>query len=155
MGWLPDDPEDAFWFAIAPLTTIPTAVYSMAAMTTGDWRYGKPDWRANVRNAAIWSTWGATAYGWNLMMSPHNAQYLSGTNAMKNALHLAAIPSVVLPALAVGSAAGWVATAEHHGAVTPGVASGIGMPMSLELYSGGTADNPAGWDLRQWWSDLF
>ena len=37
---------------------------------------------------------------------------------------------VTLPVLATGAALGWAATAEHHGAVTPGVASGFGMPLS-------------------------
>ncbi len=37
---------------------------------------------------------------------------------------------VTLPLLAMASTAGWIATAEHHGAVTPGVASGFGMPIT-------------------------
>ena len=58
--------------------------------------------------------------------------------------------SLALPLVATGAAVGWAATAEHHGAVTPGVASGIGMPMTPDLYSEGTSSNPAGWDLSSW-----
>ncbi len=43
--------------------------------------------------------------------------------------------SVTLPLLAVASAGGWIATAEHHGAVTPGVASGFGVPISDQTQS--------------------
>ncbi len=52
------------------------------------------------------------------------------------------------------AATGWVATADQHGAVTPGVASGIGMPMTPDLYSQGTPSNPAGWDIAEWWANL-
>ncbi len=48
---------------------------------------------------------------------------------------------VTLPVLATGAALGWAATAEHHGAVTPGVASGFGMPMT----NPGAAHSPAPW----------
>ncbi len=42
---------------------------------------------------------------------------------------------VTLPVLATASAAGWIATAEHHGAVAPGVASGFGVPISDQTQS--------------------
>ncbi len=54
-----------------------------------------------------------------------------------------------LPVLAVGSAAGWIATAEQHGAVTPGVASGFGMPIT----NPGAAHSPAPY--RQGLRDMF
>ncbi len=63
--------------------------------------------------------------------------------------------SVTLPVLAMASAAGWIATAEHHGAVTPGVASGFGMPMAPT--TGGSLDNPLGLtseSLSQWASNM-
>ncbi len=65
---------------------------------------------------------------------------------------LFSLPTAVL----VGSAAataGWIATAEHHGAVTPGVASGFGMPITPELYSRGTSSDPLG--IRRDLRDMF
>ncbi len=64
--------------------------------------------------------------------------------------------AVPVAALAVGSAAGWIATADVHGAVAPGVASGIGMPMTPELYSS-TASDPTGYrrGLLEWWHSLW
>ncbi len=49
---------------------------------------------------------------------------------------------VTLPlSIAVAATSGWIASAEHHGAVTPGVASGFGMPMT----NPGAAHSPAPW----------
>ncbi len=56
---------------------------------------------------------------------------------------------VILPVLATAAAAGWIATAEHHGAVTPGVASGFGMPIP----DPGAAHSPTPY--RQGLRDLF
>ncbi len=42
---------------------------------------------------------------------------------------------VTLPVLATAATAGWIATAEQHGAVTPGVASGFGVPISDQTQS--------------------
>ncbi len=56
---------------------------------------------------------------------------------------------VTLPVLAMASAAGWIATAEHHGAVTPGVASGFGMPIT----NPGAAHSPTPY--RQGLRDMF
>ncbi len=40
-------------------------------------------------------------------------------------------PAISIPlALSVGAALGWASTADQHGAVTPGVASGFGVPIS-------------------------
>ncbi len=155
MGWLPDDHADSFWFAVSPVTSFPIAVYSAAAYVTGDWRFGRPDAKESVRNAGIWGAIAVGVHAWNSYYHPGKYSFTSASSAVKTAAHLAAVPSVILPVVATGAAIGWAATAEHHGAVTPGVASGIGMPMSEELYSGGTAGNPAGWDFGQWWDDLF
>ncbi len=56
---------------------------------------------------------------------------------------------VTLPVFATGAALGWAATAEHHGAVAPGVASGFGMPMT----NPGAAYSPAPW--RQGLRDML
>ncbi len=56
---------------------------------------------------------------------------------------------VTLPLLATASTAGWIATAEHHGAVTPGVASGFGMPIT----NPGAAHSPTPY--RQGLRDMF
>ncbi len=56
---------------------------------------------------------------------------------------------VTLPVLATAAAAGWIATAEHHGAVTPGVASGFGMPIT----NPGAAHSPTPY--RQGLRDMF
>ncbi len=57
---------------------------------------------------------------------------------------------VTLPlAIAIGSTAGWIATADQHGAVTPGVASGFGMPIT----NPGAAHSPTPW--RQGLRDMF
>ncbi len=63
---------------------------------------------------------------------------------------------VTLPlAIAVGATTGWIATADQHGAVTPGVASGFGMPMRPT--TGGSLDNPLGLtsqSVSQWAHDM-
>ncbi len=51
-----------------------------------------------------------------------------------------AAPFVAAPAIALT----WAATGEEHGAVAPGVASGFGMPMTPEFYSG-TESDPTGY----------
>ncbi len=61
---------------------------------------------------------------------------------------------VTVPFVAAG---GYVATHDQHAGAT-GMLVGdmnMGMPVSSELYSRGTSSNPAGWDLRSWWDDLF
>lgn len=79
-------------------------------------------------------------------------------NFMRNSVAVGSRFTVAAPlaALAIGSAGGWIATAEHHGAVVPGVASGFGMPMTPEIYHG-TESDPTGYrrGLREWWSSLF
>ncbi len=145
--------EDAFWFAMAPITTIPMGIYATAAFITDDYRYGRPDWKANVRNAGIWGAIAQGVWAWNAYFHPGKYSYMSGTGAAKLAGHLAAHSGVLLPALAAASAVGWAATGHLHGAVPPGTASGFGMPMAST--TGGSVDNPLGftWGSLSTWAD--
>ena len=156
MGWLPEEYSDAFWFAVTPITTIPLLVYTGASTVSGDWRYGKPDTKANIRNAAIWAAIAGAVFSWNAIVHPGKYQFMTGSDAFKGVVHIASKSPAFVPAavaaVAVGSAVGWAATAEHHGAVAPG--TGMGMPMTSDLYSQGTASNPAGWDFSTWWSNI-
>ena len=61
---------------------------------------------------------------------------------------LLSLPTLLL-AGSVAATAGWIATAEHHGAVTPGVASGFGMPIT----NPGAAHSPTPY--RQGLRDMF
>jgi hypothetical protein len=103
--------------------------------------------------------------GWILASTVHAAstgQVITPFKAMTDGLQIMryiaqdagmfSLP-VILPVLATASAAGWIATAEQHGAVTPGVASGFGMPMTPELYSRGTSSDPLG--IRRDLRDMF
>ncbi len=57
---------------------------------------------------------------------------------------------VTLPlAISVGAMIGWASTADQHGAVTPGVASGFGMPIT----NPGAAHSPTPY--RQGLRDMF
>lgn len=153
MGWIPDEPEDAFWFAVSPITAVPTAVYAAAAYTTGDYPAGKPDWRANLRNAGIWGAIAVGVHAWNTIMFPGKYAFTTGTQAFKVAGHLATNPVTLGIAVATASAVAWAATGDLHGAVPPG--TGMGMPMTPDLYSQGTSSNPAGWDFGSWLDSLF
>ncbi len=84
-----DAVSDAFAFLIAPVTTIPTLVYSSAGYATGEYPLGKPDHAANIRNALGWFLAAGSVYGWNLLASPNNAVWVSGSAAYKVAGHLA------------------------------------------------------------------
>ncbi len=153
MGWLPDKASDTFWFLVSPITTVPIAVYSASAYVSGQYPYGSPDWKASARNAGIW---GAIAFGnwaWNAVYHPGKYAYTSAVEGYKVVAHLAANPVTVGVGLATAAAVGWAATGDLHGAVPPG--TGMGMPMTPDLYSQGTSSNPAGWDFGSWWSDLF
>ena len=88
MAWLPDDMEDAFWFAVSPLTTIPTAVYSAAGYTTGQYPFGKPDMQANIRNATFWSAIAGSVWAWNTLVHPGKYPFLSSSGAFKGAAHI-------------------------------------------------------------------
>ncbi len=153
MGWIPDEPEDAFWFVVSPITGVPTAVYAAAAYTTGDYPVGKPDWRANVRNAGIWGAIAVGVHAWNAIWHPGKYSFTTGSQAFKVAGHLAASPVSFAIAAATVSAVAWAATGDLHGAVPPG--TGMGMPMTPDLYSGGSTSNPAGWDFGVWLDNLF
>jgi hypothetical protein len=118
MSWKDPEPIDAFWFAVAPITTVPMGLYSATGYATGDYPYGKPDLASSARNAFGWFTIAASVYGWNLLASPHNATWVSGTQAFKVGGHwLAAAPLIPLAAvvLATAAAVGYVATADVHG----------------------------------------
>ena len=98
MPWVPTQPSDAFWFAVAPLTSIPFGIYAAAAYVTDDYPFGKPDLRASVRNAVLWLGAAAAVHGWNLAMSPHNAQFVTGSQAAKAAGHIFMMSSWAAPA---------------------------------------------------------
>ncbi len=144
MGWLPSEPSDAFWFAVAPVTAVPTAVYAAAAATTGDYPAGKPDWKANIRNTAIWGAIAAGVYGWNQYYYPGQYAFTTGAQAYKLVGHLAANPVTIGIGAATVAAIGYVATAEVHGGAT-GMLVGdmnVGMSTNLSHYSaGGSSSN--------------
>lgn len=59
----------------------------------------------------------------------------------------------VAPAVGLYMLAGAYSGTSHiHGGVSPH-SQGMGMPP--QVGSGGTRDNPAGWNLSQWWANLF
>lgn len=124
MGWIPDKPSDAIWFVVAPITTGPTFVYSAAGYTTGDYPLGEPDWRASIRNSVLWAGAAGSVYGWNLMMSPQNATWVSGSTAYKTLGHMGGLPLAALVATAAVGAA-YVATADVHGGAYGG-SMGVG-----------------------------
>lgn len=131
MPFVPSEAEEAFWFALAPVTTLPTALYSLTGYVTGDYPYGKPDLASSARNAMGWGAIAASVYGWNLMMSPHNAVWVSGTQAFKVAGHFLMSPAMIpvaAVAIAVAAGAGYVSTSDVHGGAVPGVTSfgGVG-----------------------------
>lgn len=112
MPFLPEEPEDAFWFAVAPLTTGPVALYSVSAYVSGSYPYGKPDWAANARNAITWLAVGSSVYAWNYVWSPHNLAMVTGSSAFKTvgqvALH-SMTPAMIAPlALAAPGAISFV-----------------------------------------------
>lgn len=135
MGWIPDEPSDAFWFAVAPVTTGPTAVYATAGYLSGDYPLGKPDTKANVRNSLLWGTIAGGVYTWNYFMSPHNAVFMTGSNAWRTAFHLGGVPmAVVLATVAVG--VGYVATADVHGGTVGMAPGGVGPTHALGFEEG-------------------
>eukprot|EP00661_Eupelagonemidae_sp_cell13_P011902 gene11902-biopygen22928 len=114
MGFLPEEHEDTFWFLVAPLTTIPMAVYTAAGITYGSYPHGEPDWKASVRNTGIWGSIAAGVWGWNAIFHPGKYAFTSGTSAYKIAGHIiapAAVP-LLLSSVAVAAAIGYVSTAE-------------------------------------------
>ena len=135
MGWLPDKRSDAFWFAVAPITTGPTFLYASAGYVSGEYPLGKPDWRANARNALIWTGAAGGAYTWNYFMSPHNATFMSGSSAWKTALHIGGVPlAVAVATVAVG--VGYVATADVHGGTAGMAPGGVGPTEALGFDQG-------------------
>lgn len=152
MGWAPSEYDDALWFLLSPITTIPLGIYAFTGFALNKYPYGEPDWRASARNTSVWAGISGSAWAWNAIVHPGKYPFVSGVSAYKVLGHTAASSAVIIPALATAAAIGWAATGETHGAVTPGVASGIGMPMTPELYSG-TESDPTGY--RRSLRDLF
>ncbi len=95
MAWMPSESSDAFWFAIAPVTSIPFGIYAAAGYVTGDYPAGKPDYQASIRNAVLWAGAAGAVHGWNLAFSPHNATFVSPSAAWKVAGHVAMANPVV------------------------------------------------------------
>ncbi len=131
MPFKPTSAEDAFWFALAPATTIPMALYSVSGYVSGEYPYGKPDLESSARNAMGWGALAASVHGWNLLFSPHNASWISGTQAFKVASHWMMTPAM-LPVAAIASTAavgvGYAATSDVHGGAfsVPGGAMSYG-----------------------------
>ena len=145
--WLPDSYWDVFWLAVAPITTLPMAIYYASAYLTDDWRYGKPDVEDNVRNALVWAGIGGSVFAWNAFVHPGKYPYMSPASAFKTAAHVAAPAAVpaALVTLAVGSAAGYVATSDVHKGAT-GMLLGdmnVGVPVTTD--SSNWLMNPPTW----------
>ena len=135
--------EEFFWFHL-----LPGGIYKTATAEGG---LESEEFDYYLGSGLIW--FGSMAYAVNAMEA---ASALGTTNvAAEFAVYrnLKYIQTVgrVFPATA--SAVAWAATGELHGAVPPG--TGMGMPMTPDLYSGGTSSNPAGWDFSSWWSNLW
>jgi hypothetical protein len=144
MSWNDPDPIDAFWFAVAPITTGPVAVYSAAGLVSGTYPFGKPDWATSVRNSLSWLAIASSVYGWNMWMSPHNLAWVSGSQAFKTGGYIAAPAAVpvVLLTIAVAAAAGYVSTSDVHMGAT-GMLVGdmnMGIPVGVTS-SGGSSSN--------------
>ncbi len=136
MSWKDPYPVDAFWLAVAPLTTVPVLVYSAAGWTSGSYPLGQPDWRTSVRNSLSWLGVAGTVHAWNLWMSPHNAVFTSGTTAFKTGMQAFALSPAMVPTIAVvvatAAALGYGATSgEHLGATGMLVGDmNMGVPVS-------------------------
>ncbi len=154
MGWRPDKASDAFWFLLAPVTTIPMAAYTIGFYAAEEEHpYGVPDWRESARNTGIWASMAVGNWAYHAFMHPGKYAWTSAVDVYKLAGHLAANPLVIAGTGATAAAVAWAATGDLHGAVPPG--TGMGMPMTPDLYYQGTSSNPAGWDFGAWWENLF
>jgi len=147
MSWLPDEMEDAFWFAVSPLTTVPIAVYTATAYATDDWRFGKPDVRENLRNALLWAGIAGSVYGWNSLVHPGKYPFMSAGSVFKTAAHIAAPAAVpaALATLAVGSAVGYVATSDVHKGATGMLVGDMNMGVPVTTDSANWLMNPPTW----------
>jgi hypothetical protein len=160
MGFLPEEHEDTFWFLVAPLTTIPMAVYAAAGITYGSYPHGEPDWKASMRNTGIWGGIAAGVWGWNAIFHPGKYAFTSGTSAYKIMGHIAApaaVPLVVI-SVAVAAAIGYISLADTHGGATGMLVGDMNMSMPVTSQAGSskkTSNNPAGWDFSSWLSDLI
>lgn len=149
MAWLPENQSDNFWFAVAPLTTIPFFVYGASGYISGDYRYGKPDWQSNIRNAAVWGGLGGSVYLYNLLVHPGKYGFVSAGEALKFPLHMAltspALPAAILGTVAVGSAAGYVATSDVHKGATGMLVGDMNMGVPVSPESASWIENPPTW----------
>ncbi len=149
-----DRPSDFFWFLVSPITTVPMAAYTIGFYVAGEEHpYGKPDWRKNLANAGIWGAAALGNWAYHAYMHPGKYSWTKPADAFKLVGHLAANPLVIATTGATAAAVAWAATGDLHGAVPPG--TGMGMPMTPDLYSQGTSNNPAGWDFGSWLEELF
>ena len=135
MGFVPDRPSDAFWFVVAPVTAVPTAIYGAAGLATGDYPLGKPDWAANARNSLLWTGVAGSVYGWNYFMSPQNAVWMTGGDAYKMAGYLGGVP-LAFVLVATAAAVGYVATADVHGGTLASAPGGVGPTHALGFEQG-------------------
>lgn len=113
-------------------TTIGVPFHIMAALSEGGWALNRPPGHM-YRSVAMKKL--VSEYFYKLV---RRASVLRPSPATLG--RLGVVAPVAL--LAVAATAGWIATADKHGAVTPGVASGIGMPLAPT--TGGSVENPLG-----------
>ncbi len=131
---------------------------------TRDWPYSIPWHLTGVALLTVWTRYTGMGVSANMALGeliwgpPHVQMYKKHiyqrgasptfTGGLMQSMYANPL-AYALPALAVGSTAGWISTAEHHGAVTPGVASGFGMPIT----NPGAAHSPTPY--RQGLRDMF
>lgn len=155
MGWWFEDVEEVVDWFFYPVTALPVSVYHLAGYLADDDSVPSPDWQANIRNSMMWGGMAIGVHGWNAYFHPGKYSFRTISDLVKLVGHIGGTSSAAVPAalaaVAVGSAVGWAATAEHHGAVPPGI--GMGMPMT-QPPSSATSSNPAGWDIQTWWDEL-
>lgn len=139
MSWKDPEPIDAFWFAVAPLTSGPVLLYSAAGWTSGEYPFGVPDWKTSARNSLGWFGVAGAVYAWNLLASPHNAVFTTGTQSFRAGGHMLATSAALIPVaavvVAVAAAVGYVSTSDVHLGAT-GMLVGdmnMGVPVSEEV----------------------
>lgn len=129
MGFVPRESEEAFWFLVSPITTVPLGIYSVAGYVSDEYPYGEPDYQASIRNTGIWGAISFGVWAWNAYFHPGKYAFTTGSAAFKTVGHIAAgsaVPLLMVTA-AVAAGAGYVATSEtHHGAPIMTEGSGYG-----------------------------
>jgi hypothetical protein len=144
MGFLPTEYEDTLWFLLAPITTIPMAVYAASGLTYGSYPYGKPDIRASIRNSVIWTGMATAIYGWNQYYHPGKYAFMTGSQAFRTAGHLVVNPVTVGAAIATAAAIAYVATADQHGGATGMLVGDMNMGLPVTQHgqpAGGSSSN--------------